>query len=101
MSDIENFLLNSNSVAAGDAPGFQKLKEAINQLLVNNFDRLVSVLYRLDVSEKKLKGLLQQHPDTDAAEIIANLIVERQQQKIKTREQFKPTGNDIDEEERW
>lgn len=78
----------------------EQLKEAVSHLLLYDFDRLVYVLYRVDVSEKKLKTLLQQYPQADAADIIADMLIERQLEKVKTREQFK-RDRDIPEEDRW
>jgi hypothetical protein len=77
-----------------------QLIDAINYLLVNDFHKLVVVLYRVDVSEPKLKKLLQANPKTDAAVIIADLLIERQAEKIKTRESFKGK-RDIPEDEKW
>ena len=79
---------------------YSNLSAYINSLITDHFDELISLLYRLDVNEKKLKDLLQQHATEDAAGIIAALIIERQEQKIKTRELFRPSHN-IPEEERW
>jgi|SRR6478736_10000793 len=79
---------------------FAELSAYINRLITEHFDELITLLYRLDVNEKKLKDLLQQHAAEDAADIIAALIIERQEQKIKTRELFKPADN-IPEEEKW
>ena len=80
--------------------GRQKLVQAVNHLLVNDFNKLVWVLYRVDVSEPKLKRLLQEHPKTDAAQLITDLLIERQQEKARSREHFK--GNaDIPEDEKW
>ena len=76
------------------------LANYINNLIKNDFEKLVSYLYRIDVSEPKLKSLLQQNPQEDAGNIIAALIIERQEQKIKTRGQFSQRDNDI-EEEKW
>ena len=78
----------------------EKLKQHINHLIQHDFEKLVTLLYRIDVSEKKLKELLQQNVNKDAAEIIAKLIIERQLEKIKTRNQFKREDN-ISEEEKW
>jgi hypothetical protein len=78
----------------------EKLKQHINHLIKSDFEKLVTLLYRIDVSEKKLKELLQQNANKDAAEIIAKLIIERQLEKIKTRNQFKQ-GDNISEEEKW
>lgn len=72
----------------------------INHLLLHDFNKLVQILYRVDVDEKRLKELLQQNQETDAAVIIANLLIQRQEEKIKTKEAFK-SSNDIPEEEKW
>jgi hypothetical protein len=62
----------------------------VNELIMTNFERLVQLLYRIDVSEEKLKKLLRQNPESDAGIIIADLIIERQKQKIliNTEENF-------------
>lgn len=78
-----------------------QLSAHINNLIKNDFDKLITYLYRIDVNEQKLKSLLQQNPGEDAGNIIATLIIERQQQKIKTRRQFSQRENNIDEEEKW
>lgn len=77
-----------------------RLAGYINQLIKNDFDKLITYLYRIDVNEQKLKILLQQNPQENAGNIIAALIIERQQQKIKTRELFSQRDNDFDEEEK-
>ncbi len=77
------------------------LTACINDLIKNDFEKLVTYLYRIDVSEQKLKSLLQQNPGEDAGLIISTLIIERQEQKIKTRKQFKEDNKNIDPEEKW
>ncbi len=62
----------------------------VNELIMTNFERLVQLLYRIDVSEEKLKKLLRKNPESDAGIIIADLIIDRQKQKflINTEENF-------------
>ncbi len=69
-------------------------------MINNRFEELVQVLYRLDVDEKKLKILLSESEDKNAADIITSLIIERQLQKLKTRKQ---QGSDpsIPQDESW
>lgn len=69
---------------------FLSLAAYVNELIMTNFERLVQLLYRIDVSEEKLKKLLRQNPESDAGIIIADLIIERQKQKIliNTEEKF-------------
>ncbi|MEP7373720.1 MAG: hypothetical protein ABI675_10055 [Chitinophagaceae bacterium] len=78
------------------------LSSHIHQLINNNFNKLVGILYRIDVSEIKLRRLLENNPAEDAGTIIAELIIERQIQKIKSRENYRAQGeNSIDENEKW
>ncbi len=99
-------LLNSElSIAIAEKISYSELhtqlSDYINQLIKNNFDKLIAYLYRIDVNEEKLKSLLQQKPGEDAGNIIATLIIERQQQKIKLRKQFSQQKGDPAEEEKW
>ena len=73
----------------------------INRLIKNDFHLLASSLYRLDVSESKLKYLLDQNRSENAAPIIADLIIERQVEKIKSRRLFSRRDNNISEEDKW
>ena len=73
----------------------------INELIQNDFQKLISILYRLDINEEKLKHLLKENTQSDAGLIITDLIIERQIQKIKSRQQFRRRDNDMDENERW
>jgi len=79
----------------------QLLAGKINELIQNDFERLVSILYRVDVNETKLKQVLQNNPGTDAGLIIADLMIERQEEKARSRSQFRQPDTDIDEEEKW
>jgi len=49
----------------------------INDYIQHDFNKLVQLLYRIDVSEEKLKYILQLNPNEDAAKLIAAVIVER------------------------
>ena len=62
------------------------LADKLNELIRTDFNTLVTILYRVDVNEAKLKELLRTSAGEDAGRIMARLIIERQEQKIKTRE---------------
>jgi len=79
----------------------EQLSQHINQLILTDFQKLVSLLYRIDVSEEKLKYLLRENADQDASLIIADLIIERQMEKIRTRQQFSQPDKTHDEENTW
>ena len=80
---------------------WRKLKEAVNHLIVSDFSRLVQILYRADVSEEKIKNQLKATANIDAAEIIAGLFLQRQLEKIRSREQFKAKDDKSCNEEKW
>lgn len=77
---------------------FKQLSAYINHLIQTDFQRLVYLLYRIDVSEARLKNILE-HSDRDAGTIISELIIERQEQKIESRKKFSPKRSDNSEEE--
>jgi hypothetical protein len=79
----------------------QQLKDEITHLIQHDFQKLVSILYRIDVNERKLKYLLQENVGEDAAFIIADLIIERQLEKIKSRRKFSQRDDTISDEEKW
>jgi hypothetical protein len=76
------------------------LAERVNWLIVHDFDTLVRLLYRIDVPEAKLKKLLQDHPEADAGLLIAAMIIDRQRQKIESREKYRQPKAE-DNEEKW
>lgn len=75
------------------------LSNYINHLISNNPDKLVSILSRVDVSEKMLKANLQSKEE-NASGIMAQMIIERQMEKIQTRERYR-SNDDISEDEKW
>src|SRR4029077_20081281 len=79
----------------------QKLSAYLNDLINHDFEKLVRLLYRLDVDETKLKKTLHDHPQHNAGEMIADLVIERQLQKVRSRRQFNQQDNNIDENEKW
>jgi len=55
-----------------------QMLQRINEWIQTDFNRLISVLYRIDVDEDKLKKRLRELPQVDAAEIILDMMLERQ-----------------------
>jgi hypothetical protein len=74
------------------------LASHLNHLANTAFEQLISLLYRIDVNENKIKNLLSL-PHTDAGLILADLVLERLQEKIKSRKQYQspPTGEQGEE----
>ncbi|HXB94538.1 MAG TPA: hypothetical protein VNU70_05245 [Puia sp.] len=79
------------------------LAERLNEWIRWDFNALVSFLYRMDISESRLRALLKENPGEDAGSIIARMVLERQWQKIESRKRHRPDAG-ADEsggEERW
>jgi hypothetical protein len=94
-------LCRTTDAALVQSPGwYRELVEAVNNLLVHDFNRLIQLLYRFDVDEQKIRRSISGNPGTDAAELIAGLLLERQLQKIRLRKSFKAQAAD-DDEEKW
>jgi hypothetical protein len=94
------FSLNSITALESDSL-LSHLSNYINELILNNFELLIQLLYRIDVSESKLKKLLLENQNEDASKMIAALIIERQIQKIKSTKDQDNQKVDACTEERW
>ena len=64
----------------------KELTRAIEFLIEKDFEKLMHILYRIDVKEAKVKTVFGlQH---DVAQQIALLIIEREEQKVITRAKY-------------
>jgi len=73
----------------------------INELINKDFHSLIRLLYRIDVDEKKIRVYLEQQQNVDSASVLADLIIERQLQKIISRKYFSSKTNPPSDEEKW
>ncbi len=67
---------------------FLLIMRVVEDLLAKDFTRLINCLYRLDVSEQKLKEALAASNDNPAS-VITGMIIERQLQKVEMRKKYK------------
>ncbi|WP_051268436.1 hypothetical protein [Terrimonas ferruginea] len=102
MSETASLIHLAEQVAQQPASDdLNRLTEQIRQLINEDFNALVSLLYRQDVSEHKLRALLAGQPEADSAVLITGLLVERMAQKIKSRQTFSRRDPSIPDEEKW
>ena len=99
---LQNFLNTEFQIklAADDQDLQHQLSLKINDLIQEDFQALINILYRIDVDELKLKQALEKSANEDAAIIIAKLIIDRQFQKIQLRKPVRKNA-DSDNEETW
>jgi len=64
------------------------LSEKLSELMKKNFDGVLEILYRIDIDENKVKNVIQSK-NNYKADLLAELIMERQLQKIETRQKYK------------
>jgi hypothetical protein len=95
-------LIQTNDEHLVQSPGwYEELKVAVNDLINHDFNKLIQLLYQLDVPEQKLKNIFSANTGEDAGTIITNLLVERQIQRIKSKKNNQSKPSDIPDEERW
>lgn len=75
---------------------FERLEEfrkyltaKMKDLLDNNYNLLINTLYRIDISEKKLSQLFSSKNKKPIPEKLAELIIERQIEKINFRKRYR------------
>lgn len=65
------------------------MAQHINELILSNFNMLLALLYRVDVDESKVREeLINANKEETAGHIIARLIIDRQNEKLKWRKKF-------------
>lgn len=79
----------------------QQLANYINYLIQSDFNRLVQLLYRIDISEARIKQLLQLNPQEEAGKLIAQVMIERQLEKLKSRARYSSPADPESKEEKW
>lgn len=79
----------------------EELISLINKLINEDFHSLIQLLYRIDVNEKKIRLTLEENSDKDAASVLADLIIERQLQKIESRKKYTYKNNADEHNEKW
>ena len=107
MSDIikiERLIADELGIAIPYSASLDDLKnvlaEKFNDLINTDFNHLVQLLYRIDINEEKLKQVLKQNEGKDTAALLADLTIERQLQKIRSREDYRK-DEDISDDEKW
>jgi hypothetical protein len=102
----ETALQLSEDAALAIQPGitYEMLEELLagrlEELISQNFQQFVLLLYKIDVAENKVREVLEADISPDAYRKIAALLIQRQQQKIISRKEFTRPFND-DGEEKW
>ena len=65
------------------------IEEQVVALLTKNPERLMSILYRIDVPEDKVRDVMTKGPVGSIATKLAALLLLRMEQKVQTRRRYK------------
>lgn len=71
----------------------KQLAEAIVFLLLHDMEKLMNILYRIDVFERDTKAAFAQNNPEQIAPRLAELILQREMQKAKTRLAYRNPKN--------
>jgi hypothetical protein len=87
----KDFSLEGKSLPAlNELPSIREhLIKKVAELLSKDYDRFLSNLYRIDVDEKRVSEILRAKDRTTIPEKLADLIIERQLQRVKTQLLYK------------
>ena len=68
----------------------EKLATYLNHLMATDFNKLVAILYRIDIVQEKAMAALAENAEKETAgETLAGLIIQRQFEKIETRRKYR------------
>jgi hypothetical protein len=91
----KDFLISDNNslIPSADLLSLEEYKkyltEKLKVLLDEKFDTLVNILYRIDISEKKLSRLFSGNNRDSIPASLANMIIDRQLEKLRLRKLYK------------
>jgi hypothetical protein len=77
----------------------RKLTKKISELMDTNYEKLINILYRIDISENQLNELFGSKNREFIPARLADLIIERQVQKINFRNMYRKKRDQLPGEE--
>ncbi len=68
---------------------FDQIEPHINQLINSNQPKFMGILYRIDLSDEQIKNAVTQNSSESFSEIVTDLIIKRELQKVVIRKHYK------------
>jgi hypothetical protein len=72
---------------------FNQILPLIDQLITRNYKKLMAILYRIDVGEDLINKHITKSDPSQFAEIITELVLERELKKVIIRNYYKNAAN--------
>lgn len=67
---------------------YSQILPLIEELLNDDYPKLIAMLYRIDLEEDFLNRKLKENPQADTDEVITDLILKRELQKVIIRDMY-------------
>ncbi len=68
---------------------FEQIEPHIKNLIDTNQSKFMGILYRIDVSDEQIKKTVRENNSESFSEIITDLIIKRELQKVVIRKHYK------------
>ncbi len=90
--EVYSIISSNFDLAAGNVLSFEEihrvLTERIHELLEKNVEKLIFILYRIDVGQKRTDEIFNNPSKEEIASLLATAVIERQLEKVKTRRKY-------------
>ncbi len=91
---VSSFELEIPEEQASEQELFDLLCDRIAYLIEYRIDFLLSLMYRLDVAESKINKVLSPSAEKPANVGLAELVMERQRERMRTKKEYKATKSE-------
>lgn len=68
------------------------LSQRIGELLEKNVEKLIHILYRIDVNQRKTDDIFNNPSKEEIVLLLTDAVIERQIEKVQTRRKYKSNG---------
>ena len=81
-----NIIFNNDLTISPYQQLYEQILPLIDEMLNDDYPKLLAILYRIDIDENFLNRKLKETPNADTDEVITDLIIKRELQKVIIRE---------------
>lgn len=90
--EVYSIISANFDLAPGNMLSFEQIHRIltirIHELLEKNVEKLVFILYRIDVGQKRTDEIFNNPSKEEIASLLATAVIERQLEKVKTRRKY-------------
>lgn len=98
---VQNFELTTDKDQLSEEELLEVLAERMEYMIEYRMEFLLSLMYRLDVAEHKINFALSPMAPDPPALGLAKLVVERQKQRVATKEFYRKNPPQSEDREDW